>query len=108
MTPYGAPSSADKAAQKVKTAVNEFDQNSYRLAYEIQKALKDNFPNSPDRGVKHARFYVLKHAVCPAILIEMGFISHEQEGKNLASDLYQVKVMDSILDGMTGYLQALK
>lgn len=100
MTPANAPSSADKEPQNIQMPVNEFDQNSYRLAYEIQKSLKKSFPATSDRGVKHARFYVLKHATCPAVLIEMGFISNQQEGKNLASDIYQVKLMDAILNGM--------
>ena len=108
MTPCGAPSSSDSKPQLIKTEVNEFDQNSYRLAYEVQKALIKNFPGTSDRGVKHARFYVLKNATCPAILIETGFISNPQEGKEMASDLYQVKVMDAILNGMAEYLSTIK
>lgn len=55
---------------------------------------------SKDRGIKTANYYVLKHTIAPAILIEVGFISNEVECKKLCSDDYQYKLAKAIADGI--------
>jgi len=56
-----------------------------------------------NRGVKGARFYVLKGARMPAILIEVGFISNKKEEARLKDNRYREKIADAILKGILVY-----
>ena len=72
------------------------------MAYEIQKALLKN-TKAEDRGVKHARFFVLRNASCPAVLIETGFISNLRESSLLNRADYQAKIVNAIVAGVLNY-----
>lgn len=87
---------------------NNFDPYNVRIAYEIQKGMMKKFPSSNDRGVKPSRFYVLRHASCPSLLMEVGFISNNKEGKSLTTAETQDKIVKAVIDGMIGYTTALR
>ena len=107
LTPAGAPSTSDnKPSDKVETG-NAFDVNNARLALEAQKSLLKN-TGAEDRGVKHARFFVLKNATCPGILVETGFLSNPFEERLLGSSAYQYKLAKGLLDAVTAYSNAVK
>ena len=107
MTPRGAASTSDKKPGKATGPGNSYDKNNYRLAYEVQKKLIHG-TKSPDRGVKHARFFVLRKAICPGILVETGFITHPKEGLNLSKSAYQDKIITGIVSGINAYTTAAK
>lgn len=56
-------------------------------------------------GVKGARFYVLKGARMPAVLIEAGFLSNPAEERKLKNGFYRQKIAESILQGLRDYAQ---
>ncbi len=56
-----------------------------------------------DRGVKSARFYVLKGTLMPAVLVEVGFISNKEEEWKLRSFAYRRKVAKAIAGGILAY-----
>ncbi|MBN3038222.1 MAG: N-acetylmuramoyl-L-alanine amidase [Candidatus Omnitrophica bacterium] len=56
-----------------------------------------------NRGVKQARFYVLKGTNIPAILVEVGFISNPAEEKKLKDGYYCNKVAQAVADGVYEY-----
>ena len=58
----------------------------------------------PDRNVRKARFYVINHTPHPAVLAEVGFISNKTERDKLISSDYQLKVADSIGQGVILFL----
>lgn len=58
----------------------------------------------PDRYVRKARFYVINHTPHPAVLAEVGFISNKSERDKLISSDYQLKVADSIGQGVILFL----
>ena len=107
LTPAGAASTADKTPQQKSFEANSFDQNNYRLAYEVHKSLL-RFTGSNDRGVRHARFYVLRNSCCPSILIECGFLSHPEEGAALAKNTLENKIVAGILSGLARYAAAVR
>ena len=107
MTPQGCASTNDSKPGNTKSSGNAFDKNNYRLAYEIQKALLKN-TKADDRGVKHARFFVLRNASCPAVLIETGFISNLREGALLNRADYQMKIVSAIVLGVLNYRAAYR
>ena len=104
-TPQGAASTSDSKPVMQSSAGNSFNRNNYRLAYEIQKNLL-TLTGAEDRGVRHARFFVIRHAVCPAVLIETGFLTHPKEGPLLNTAVYQEKLVNGILNGIDAYARA--
>ena len=107
LTPKGAASTSDTKPVDKSFAGNTFNRNNYRLAFEIQKNLLA-FTKAEDRGVRHARFVVIRDAVCPAVLIETGFITHPQEGLRLNQKAYQDKLVNGIVAGVSSYARAAR
>ena len=58
-----------------------------------------------DRGVKRARFAVLRDINAPGALLEVGFISNAKEENNLANPVYMEKLARGIADGILTYHQ---
>ncbi|MFA7232321.1 MAG: N-acetylmuramoyl-L-alanine amidase [Victivallaceae bacterium] len=106
VTPVGAASTHSKKPSYKAEPGNRFDKNNIELAFEVQKALIKR-TSAEDRGVKRARFYVIKNVACPAILIEMGFLSNRVEEKKLSSDWYQNIIVKGITEGVLKYNQSL-
>lgn len=70
---------------------------------ELAKIIQKNLiaaTGAVDRGVKTAKFYVLKHTNAPAVLVETGFISNHEEGEKLFDDEYQNRVAKAIAEGI--------
>jgi N-acetylmuramoyl-L-alanine amidase len=77
------------------------------LAYSLHHALR-SVPGVVDRGVKRARFSVLRQSPAPAALVEMGFLSHPEEGKKFQDSAYRDEMARSIARGIDNYLRAVK
>lgn len=60
-----------------------------------------------DRGIKRARFVVIKNITVPGILIEGGFMSGTPDGRKIASPEYRQQIAQCILDGVNRYKQAV-
>ncbi|RME05149.1 MAG: hypothetical protein D6812_03615 [Deltaproteobacteria bacterium] len=81
--------------------------SSTLLAEEIEKAASVFLPSRGARrlpGIRQAPFYVLVGARMPAALIEVGYLSHPQEAKRLASPAYQERIVRAIAQGVRRYL----
>jgi len=72
------------------------------LGYYVQRSLTEALP-APDRGLKRARFSVLRDLRMPGLLIEGGFLSHAREGRNVGSAAYRDRIAAAIADGLTVY-----
>ncbi|MFZ1072334.1 MAG: N-acetylmuramoyl-L-alanine amidase [Verrucomicrobiia bacterium] len=84
------------------TIANRNEQKSLLLAYQIQKSLVRNLA-AEDRGVRRARFAVLRDAAMPAILIEGGYMTHPVEGRKIFSDAYRRQLAQAIVKGILAY-----
>jgi N-acetylmuramoyl-L-alanine amidase len=73
----------------------------------MQKALTRNL-SVEDRGVRRARFAVLRDAVMPAVLIEAGFMSHPAEGRKIFTAAYRQKMARAIVEGLLAYKRAVE
>ncbi len=62
---------------------------------------------SSNRGVRTADFYVIKYSECPAILVEMGFVTHPVEATQLKNPNYLERTSYGIASGITAYLNGL-
>ena len=56
-----------------------------------------------DRGVKHARFAVIRLAQVPAVLIEGGFVSSDTEARQIATPAYRQELAEAIVTGIEGF-----
>ncbi|MBK7860137.1 MAG: N-acetylmuramoyl-L-alanine amidase [Archangiaceae bacterium] len=83
---------------------SEAHADSSRLAYAVHEELIAA-TGAQDRGVQQAPFYVLMGLQAPAILVEVGFISHPDEGARLAETGYQQKAAEAIARGVSAFLQ---
>ncbi len=97
----------DKNKDEVKTILWDMAQSAYikqssQLAEEIQKEL-NIFLGTENRGIKQAPFKVLKGVACPAILVEVAFISNPEEEQKLIKDDFQRKVAEAIYQGLKKY-----
>lgn len=60
-----------------------------------------------DRGVQQAPFFVLAGVEAPAVLVEIGYLTHPEEGVKLASGAYQDKVAKALARGIEAFLTAV-
>lgn len=58
---------------------------------------------APNRGVKYARYYVIRHAENPAILFEGGFVSNSSECRNCKKGEYRQRIAEGIAEGIMQY-----
>lgn len=72
------------------------------LAEEVAKALHKG-TGWTFRGVKQARFTVLKEARMPAVVVEAGFLSHHEQGLLLLRPDVQERIARSIVDAIIAY-----
>ena len=109
LTPAGA-ASTNARGEGVQTGAfpgNRTNGKNLLLAYQIQKALL-RVLQSDDRGVRRARFEVLREATMPAVLIEAGFLSHPEEGKKIFTAEYRRQMARAITEGIQNYKQAVE
>ena len=106
LTPAGALSTGNASGNTAALPGNARDTNNFRLAYQIQKALLRR-TGAADRGLKRARFAVLRTLNAPGVLVELGFISNPAEERLLNTPAYQEKLARGIVEGIVCYRQSL-
>ena len=108
LTPAGAASSnAQGEGDTHWLKANGNDEKNMQLAYQLQKSLVRGL-SAEDRGVKRARFQVLREAAMPAVLIEGGFLSHPAEQKRILDPAYRRQMARAIVDGILAYKRTVK
>lgn len=73
------------------------------LAYTLQEKLVAAL-DVPDRGVHQAPFIVLMGAQMPAVLVEVGYLTHPTESKQLVDKAWQAKIADGLVAGIGAFL----
>ena len=74
------------------------------LAARIQHALRDRRGPEGDRGVRQDVDHVLLGATMPAVLVEIGFIDHPIEGRELAEPGVQAQLAGAIAEAIEDQL----
>ena len=105
LTPADAPSTNGKPELQFYPP-NVLDRNNFAVTWQIQKALLRR-TGAFDRGVKRARFAVLRGIRVPGVLVEVGFISNPEEEKKLGNPVYQEKLARGIVEGILSYHRSL-
>ncbi|PIQ82650.1 MAG: N-acetylmuramoyl-L-alanine amidase, partial [Candidatus Omnitrophica bacterium CG11_big_fil_rev_8_21_14_0_20_64_10] len=76
---------------------------STALAGSVAQGIRGAGVSTPNRGVKSARFFVLKGTRMPAVLVEVGFISSLREEDRLRSAGYRQQLAEGIRNGILSY-----
>ncbi|GHS89762.1 hypothetical protein FACS189487_10610 [Campylobacterota bacterium] len=81
--------------------------SSNKLAIDIQRSMlyyaRESFSGVSDGGVREGPFWVLVGAQMPAVLIEVGYITHKEEIKRVTNESYQQAIADGIALGIDSY-----
>ncbi len=85
---------------------NARDEWNTLAAYYVQRSLFTSL-KARDRGLKRARFTVLRDIRMPGILVEGGFVTNNTEGRNIGSASYRDKLATAIVDGILVYKKTL-
>ena len=105
LTPRGAPSTQDdlmKANADNMQNGTPVDTHSIELSASIYHSLLGHVGEF-DRGIKRARFAVLRQTKIPAVLIEGGFLTEGGESKLIASKDWRAKLAQAISVGIDNY-----
>ena len=80
---------------------------SNKLAIDVQREVlaqaKTVIPKTADGGVREAPFWVLVGALMPAVLVEVGYITHPSEGELINNSKYQDALAKGLADGVDVY-----
>ena len=79
---------------------------SNKLGIDIQKDILASARKvyaASDGSVREAPFWVLVGALMPAVLVEIGYITHPVEGEKLFNEAYQKALANGIANGIDGY-----
>jgi N-acetylmuramoyl-L-alanine amidase len=81
---------------------NSFDPWNLIAAYSLLSAFTQ-VTKLENRGLKMAEFSVLKSLNMPGVLVEVGFISNDGEGKKLRDPAFQKKIVEGLVEGIKKY-----
>lgn len=88
----------------------KIQQSKYRDAsLKLAGFVEENFTGKDkrfSRGVKQENFHVLRMNAMPSILIEMGFVSNEEEARYIASERGKEEISQSIYNAIQSYKRA--
>jgi len=104
-TTRGAPSTSDNAAAPSSLSMqpgSEVDAQSMALSVCIYHSLLGHIPEF-DRGIKRARFAVLRLTRVPAVLIEGGFLTERGESQLIAKKDWRANLAQAIGVGIENY-----
>ena len=104
-TPRGAPSTSDSAVAPSALSTqpgSAVDAQSLALSACIYHSLLGHIPEY-DRGIKRARFAVLRLTKVPAVLIEGGFLTEQGQCRLIAQKEWRAKLAHAISVGIESY-----
>src|SRR5437588_9925595 len=104
-TPRGAPSTSDSAVAPSALSTqpgSAVDAQSLALSACIYHSLLGHIPEY-DRGIKRARFAVLRLTKVPAVLIEGGFLTEQGQCRLIAQKEWRAKLAHAIGVGIESY-----
>ena len=81
---------------------NKYDERNVWLAQCVQRSLLRG-TGATDRGVRRARFFVIRYATCPAILVEAGFLTNHAEEQRIMTTEYRDQLAKAIAGGILNY-----
>lgn len=95
----------DRSQSGPQVFYTEGAENSRLLAGALQSSMNAHLLPARPRSANTGDYYVLREQQIPAVLIECGFLSNAAEEQKLLTESYQLKIAQSILEGLLEYLR---
>jgi N-acetylmuramoyl-L-alanine amidase len=105
LTPRGAPSTSDDSLALHflnMQAGSPVDAQSFELSAAVYHSMLGHLTEF-DRGIKRARFAVLRRTNIPAILVEGGFLTEAGDSKRVADPAWRAKFAEALSIGIENY-----
>lgn len=87
-------------------ALSKSRRHSFKVASHICRTMRRQL-GVPCRGVKSARFVVLRESHMPSVLVEVGYVSNRTEASRLATSSYRQAAAQAIAEGVVSYVREL-
>ena len=94
---------ATSSAQGYEVFTSRGTTRADKLALKLASRHIETFPAQRNRGIKEANFYMLKHTVMPAALVEFGFFSNIDEVTWLTMDETKAKLAEALASGILDF-----
>jgi N-acetylmuramoyl-L-alanine amidase len=112
LSPRGAASTSSRYLTRgdiQKLPGNDYDTQNILLASLVHSEIIRLNPGdaTADRGVKRARFVVIKMNVLPAILVEGGFVSNHMEAARVNQPSYRQSLAQAIARGVIRFVNVM-
>ena len=112
LSPRGAASTSSRYLTRgdiQKLPGNDYDTQNILLASMVHSEIIKLNPGdaTADRGVKRARFVVIKANTIPAILVEGGFVSNHMEAARVNQPNYRQSLAQAIARGVIRFVNAM-
>lgn len=110
LPPAGTPATSETDSPNIDKrffAGNINDRESLALATTVQNSVVRN-AGALDLGIKRVRVDELRDIRMPAISCKLGYLSHKEEAKKLASRDYQAQLAAAIVQGVDRYAAFLR
>jgi N-acetylmuramoyl-L-alanine amidase len=112
LSPRGAASTSSRYLTRSdiqKLPGNDYDAPNILLASTIHSEIIRLNPGdiTADRGVKRARFVVIKQNVLPAVLVEGGFVSNRMEAARVNQPSYRQSLAEAIARGLIRFVNVM-
>ncbi|MBW4490838.1 MAG: N-acetylmuramoyl-L-alanine amidase [Trichocoleus desertorum ATA4-8-CV12] len=88
--------------------VNGLETYYYSSGERLARTIHNNVlqgTGARDRGVRSARFYVLRRTSMPSVLVEVGFVTGAEDAARLSTSSYRTQMADAIARGVLQYIQ---
>ncbi|MDZ8117108.1 N-acetylmuramoyl-L-alanine amidase [Pontiella sp. NLcol2] len=104
---YDSSNHYGQAGDKFAFKNNTYDALNAALGFSIHSNIM-KMTKRDDRGLRRARYSVLKHCSCPAALVECGFLTNPDEESLLNTSSYRESCARGIANGVLGYFTLMK
>jgi N-acetylmuramoyl-L-alanine amidase len=112
LSPRGAASTSSAYLTRSdiqKLPGNDYDPANILLASMVHSEIikLNSGDTTADRGIKRARFVVIKQNVLPAILVEGGFVSNRMEAAQINTTGYRQRLAEAIARGVIKFVNVM-
>ncbi len=110
LAPRGVPSFAQNGPRVSDFQLcrgNALDAENMALATAMHASMIRRL-RMPDRGIKRARFLVIREVAIPGVLLEGGFLSNARDARMVASSNYRQQMANSIVEAISNYRKAVR